>query len=157
MNTDFRNLRCKVRPPIEVIGSQVGNTAQDLIGVAQLVQSSDFDPDPDIGTLGLSYVSFTTTNGVDFITALRTIELALVDGSEKLVDSTGAPRPANARQSILFAGTVATLMQTFDYFPLPRDVAGPQLQAIRWKVNGEPSALDWVIRIGVVSLLGAVR
>jgi hypothetical protein len=102
-------------------------------------------------------VSFTTTNGVDFVTALRSIELALVDGADSLRDSTGAPRPANARQSVLFAGTVATLMQTWDYFPLPRDVAGPQLQAIRWKVAGEPSGLEWVIRIGVVSLLGAYR
>lgn len=154
---DFNQLRCKVRQPIEIIGSKVGDTTTDLIGVAQFVQAAEFDVDPSIGTLGLSFVSFTTTNGVDFVTAVRSIELALVDGSESLRDPVGAPRPSNARQSILFAGTVATLMQTWDYFPVPRDVAGPQLQALRWKVNGEASGLDWVIRAGVVSLLGAYR
>ena len=153
---DFSNLRCIVRQPIEICAPD-GSFEDEFTAIVPFAQEANDNPDPAVGTLGLSYISFVTTNGVDFVGNTRAIEIALVDGSAKLYEPSGALRPAVSRQSIIFADTVATYFETWDYFPVPRDVAGPQLQALRVKVGAQVGGLDWCIRAGVVSLLGVVR
>lgn len=157
-NWDDAFRRCNVRQPVEIKGRlQAGGFTAEANGLTPLVQSANNNPDPANGVVGLSYLSFTTTNGADFFSAVRTIEIALVDGSRKLRDAAGVLLPANPCDTILFAGTVATYFQQFDMMPLPRDSAGPELQQVRWKVSGAPSGFDWSLKIGVVDLLTVGR
>ncbi len=158
MGPEFSKLRCSVRQPIEICAPVgVGGFEQEFNVVIPFAQMANNDPDPKVGTLGLSYISFTTTQGVDFVGNTRAIEIALVDGSRKVFDASGALRPANSRQSIIIAATVATYFETWDYFPIPRDVNGPELQALRIKVGAQVGGLNWCVRAGVVSLLGVTR
>ncbi|NIM61197.1 MAG: hypothetical protein GTO30_05930 [Acidobacteria bacterium] len=148
-----------VRSPIEIRGSQqpVGQ-AGDSNGIVPFDRGDD-RADRYGGTLALSWLSFTTTNGVDFTTVTRSIELALVDGSGKIFTAAPNVPPLNtvSTQSILFAGTVATLWQEFQPLPIPRDVAGELFMRLRWRVRARLNAPDWTIRAGLVELFSEAR
>lgn len=150
---------CIVRPPIEICGeNQPTGVAGLSIGITPF-DRGDRRADRS-GTVAISWLSFVTTNGVDFTTATRRIELALVDGSGKLFsgDPNFESLATIPNQSILFEGVASTVWIPYvPALPVPIDVAGPLLQRLRWRVDAAAGGFNWCIRVGLVETFGEAR
>lgn len=162
---------CVERPPIEIVGSLVSS---DLTGPVSDVTPLETERDCRLRkalsvftgnewSLIVTSLSFTTTNGTDYTTARRPVELSLVTGSGKTADfeapSTDLGR---IRKWVLLNRTVATFFAGLGdaSVVVPRDPAGPLLRRLYWRVGPEATGapgFDWTIGVGLAWQAGLAR
>lgn len=152
---------CIVRAPIQIRGS---TEAGGFKALAQgLVTFGEGDSRADtVGDIAISAMSFVTTNGVDFKTAMRDVQFALVHGSGKLendLDPNYIPLSLRTEQTMLLDDVVSTAFLPFNpAMPVPRDIGNsPLLQRFRYRVGAAAGGFDWTIRVWLVELLTEMR